>query len=63
MARKRSHKNSSRLTARERATEIAEKYWPFYSMPQSHCLLRDRIQRAIQAAVRQARERKERRAK
>ena len=70
MARKRSHRNTPRLTAKERAISIVSEYTAqeFHRAKEEplaprHFRLADRIQRAIQAAVRQALARKEWRTK
>ena len=58
---RRSHRNTARLTARERAHALVDAYYG--ARAAHHMVLKWRIQRAIQAAVRQALARNDRRAK
>ena len=58
---RRSHRNTRRLTNRERAVAVVDAYYGAKS--RHHLVLTWRIQRAIQAAVRQALARNDRRSK
>jgi hypothetical protein len=64
---KRTHRNSTRLTARERARVIALKFCDFKGARKhsalGHCVLAGAIERAIQAHARQALARKKARSK